>query len=254
MTSGNLSGEPLCLTDQDAVARLSGVADAFLAMTGRSPFPCEDSVLAWHRESARPGRRSRSDARVGSPRCPVALSGAAGESRCCGRGRAEEHVRAGPRRAGVRLRPPRRPRHSGEPQRAFEAATAQMLRFHRGHARARRGRPAPGLRVARLGRPSSPADLGVPAARRPAPPRPPGLALAAEHGRLDGARCLGVVFDGTGYGCDATVWGGEFLCSPTAGWQRNGSAPRARSGCPAGTPACGTRSGQAALAMLARAG
>jgi hydrogenase maturation protein HypF len=45
-------------------------------------------------------------------------------------------------------------------------------------------------------------------------------ACMAENG-LDG-EVIGIIFDGTGYGTDGTIWGGEFLVGNYGGFQRSG--------------------------------
>jgi hydrogenase maturation protein HypF len=45
-------------------------------------------------------------------------------------------------------------------------------------------------------------------------------ACMAEHGLTGESPLIGVVFDGTGYGEDATIWGGEFLVADYACYQR----------------------------------
>ena len=45
-------------------------------------------------------------------------------------------------------------------------------------------------------------------------------ACLAEHG--EGGVAVGAIFDGTGYGADGTVWGGEFLCGDLADFRRVG--------------------------------
>ena len=45
------------------------------------------------------------------------------------------------------------------------------------------------------------------------------VSVMVEHGWLDG-EVLGIAWDGTGYGPDGTIWGGEFLRSTAAGYRR----------------------------------
>ena len=60
------------------------------------------------------------------------------------------------------------------------------------------------------------------------------VAACMAENELDG-RVLGVSWDGTGYGTDGTVWGGEFLLTDETGFSRVASFRKFR--LPGGTPA-----------------
>lgn len=211
MTSGNLSGEPLCFTDQDAFERLGAIADVFLVHDREIAVPCEDSVVAWSEDADAgpvPLRRSRGFAPL-----PVHLfgdfPGAPGPDEVVLAAGAEIKNTFALARDGVGFVSA----HIGdlgtlESRAAYERATDQMLRFHRSAPQLVVADRHPGYASTAWARRFA-EDLGVPLLE--VQHHHAHLAsLAAEHGRLDDA-VLGVVFDGTGYGCDATVWGGEFL-------------------------------------------
>jgi hydrogenase maturation protein HypF len=199
LTSANRSDEPICFTEEDAAQRLSVLCDAVLDHDRPIHVPCDDSVVRVIDREELPIRRSRGFAPlpidIGAVGCPavLAVGGELKNTFCLTDGsRAYLSGHIGDMATWETLR-------------AFERAVGQLSEI-RGAA----------LRLA--------ADLHPEYhtrawAERHAGDRPLDLvqhhhahvvSLLAEHGRI-GEPIVGVSFDGTGYGCDQTIWGGEIL-------------------------------------------
>lgn len=201
LTSANRSDEPICFTDEDAAQRLWGpvpLCDAMLDHNRPIHVPCDDSVVRVVDGRELPIRRSRGYAPLpvdlGRDGPPVLAVGAELKNTFC--------LTDGPR---AYLSGHIGDMGSYETLRAFERAVGQLSEI--------RGRPV------RLAADLHPGYQTRTWAERHAHDRPLDLiqhhhahvaSLLAEQHRL-GEPIVGVSFDGTGYGCDATIWGGEIL-------------------------------------------
>lgn len=214
-TSGNLAGEPLCFTNEDALARLAGIADGFVFHDRDIHLPMEDSVFLANPQVTIPSRRSRGYAPlpVALPQAatvPILAVGAELKNSFCLASGDWAHISG----------------HIGDmgtlaSQEALTRAVTQMLNFQ--HSR-------PEKVVCDL----HPAYSTVSWASRFADQREIELlqvqhhvahsySLLAEHSHLDPAVVVAV--DGTGYGTDGTIWGGEILEITGATWHRRAHLP-----------------------------
>ncbi len=204
LTSANRSDEPICFTDDDAAQRLPVLCDAVLDHDRPIHVPCDDSVVRvvqFDGGRELPIRRSRGYAplpvdigRFGRAAPAVLAVGGELKNTFCLTDGARAYMSG----------------HIGdmatwETLRAFERAVSQLSEI----------RGAPGRLAADL----HPGYHTRSWAERHAGDRPLDLvqhhhahvvSLLAEHGRI-GEPIVGVSFDGTGYGCDQTIWGGEIL-------------------------------------------
>ena len=205
-TSANSSAKPLTYRNEDARADLSGIVDAFLMHNRGIHVPVEDSVVMTDGDQTSPIRRSRGYAPL-----PVFLGPGTDNTtdRCVLAVGAElKNTFALTRDSMAFLSAHVGDMGSLETQRAFEKSVEQMLTAHRrtpelvvvdkhpGYAT-----HAWGIRYAeRLGVPL----LEVQHHHAHA------LSLMAENLHADPPTTY-IVLDGTGYGDDGTIWGGEIL-------------------------------------------
>jgi hydrogenase maturation protein HypF len=209
LTSGNVSDEPIAYDDADALKRLRGIADAFLTHDRPIHIRTDDSVMRSFRGRPMPVRRSR-----GYVPEPIAVRGGfARPVLACGAELKNTFCLAKGSHAFVS-------HHVGDLE------NAETLRsFTEGIEHFRRlFEVEPELVAYDL----HPEYLSTKYALDLDGPD----LLGVQHHHAHIAACLadngadgpviGVAFDGTGYGTDGTVWGGEFLIASLTGFQRAG--------------------------------
>ena len=225
-TSGNLSDEPIATDELEAVARLGALADLFLVHDRPIERHTDDSVGWLYGEELQLLRRARGFAPLPVPvatRLPTVLAVGAHLKNVVGLGLGSEVVLS--QHVGDLETP--------EALAAFERVIADLLRLWEAEPVAIAHDLHPDYLSTRWARRAAAGDESE-------GPLPPAILAAAREGRLrlvgvqhhhahlasclaeNGAEgpALGVTWDGTGYGTDGTVWGGEFLLGDAAGFER----------------------------------
>lgn len=207
MTSGNRSDEPIAIDEEDAVRRLGPIADAILAHDRPILRRCEDSVV----RAAFPVRRSR-----GFAPSPVPLPGATRPIVAAG---AELKATFCVARDGQAYLSPHLGDLNGE--RAYASFRSDLELYLE----------MLGCEPAVLACDLHPDFLSGRWAREQAAERGIELIEVQHHhahaaaclaeNRHEGSPALALVADGTGYGSDGTIWGGELLrCDEDGSFQR----------------------------------
>jgi len=202
MTSGNISGDPIVKDNDEALLRLGPLADAFLLHNRAIEVRCDDSVVRLADEREVPIRRSRGYAPfpVKLPFTVPPILAVGGELKATFCVTTDDHALLS--------------QHIGDMENletleAFEAAVAHYVKLFR-------------IQPALIACDLHPRYLSTQWAERYAAEHSLPLrkiqhhhahiaAVMAEHSLGRDARVLGFCFDGTGYGTDGTIWGGEVL-------------------------------------------
>ncbi len=215
MTSGNVAGAPICRTEEDAVRELSGFCDLILSHNRKILIRADDSVMDFYRGEPYMIRRSRGYAPL-----PVmmdndwrgevlAVGGELKNTFCIGKNRLfypspyvgdmedvrtlqalsesaarmEELLETEPELIVCDMHPRYNTTAVAEEMARDRKVPLLAVQHHYAHV----------------------------------------LSCMAENDVPVGEPVIGVSFDGTGYGEDGTIWGGEILTADYAGYRRVGS-------------------------------
>ena len=213
MTSGNPSGAPICMNDEEALKYLSPMCDIILSNSRDIRIRADDTVMAFYRSKPYMIRRSRGYsplpivAKSESSHAVLGIGGELKNAFCLGdKGLFYPSPYIGDM-ADIRS------------VRALEAATTRMERLLEIQPNIIVGDMHPGYNTSEMARVIAERE-GVPV-------------MEVQHHHAHMVSCmaeneyegpaLGVTFDGTGYGPDGTIWGGEFLLGDESGYERVGS-------------------------------
>jgi len=218
MTSGNPSGQPQCVDNEDACARLAGIADAFLLHDRTIVNRVDDSVVRIMDGTPRLLRRARGHAPA-PLRLPAGLGGDSARVLALGGELKNTLCLLAGGRAILS-------QHLGDLADAKTAlAYAETIALYRALFRHDPEVLAvdlhPDYRSSRYGRAwADRTGLKLVAVQHHFAHI--GSVLADNAWPLDAGRVLGIALDGLGYGDDGSVWGGELLLADYLGYERVG--------------------------------
>ncbi len=231
-TSGNLSHEPICRDAAEARARLGGITELFLTHDRVIAFPVDDSVV---REIA----GTQAVHRAGRGYAPLLLDFTSGERSVLALGAHQKCSLAFGRQGRIQMSPHLGDLDTVEAHAAYRASLERLQATHGlAHARIVCDRH-PDYASTRVASELTSEPIAIQHHEAHV------FSCIAEH-RIQGP-VLGVAWDGTGYGTDGTIWGGEFMRGTSLGLTRFGSLRPFR--LPGGTAAL-REPGRTALGLL----
>ena len=204
-TSGNLTDEPICTDEREALARLHGIADGLLVHDRPIARHLDDSVGMVAAGAFRITRRARGFAPL-----PVLLPGPVPPILAVGAHLKSAVALAIDRR--VLLGPHIGDLDTPEALAAFEHACQDMVALYGVTPEAVAHDLHPDYASTQWAQQS-----GIPAI--PVQHHHAHLAACLAENGVEG-EALGVIWDGSGLGTDGTLWGGEFLLGSAAGYRR----------------------------------
>jgi len=206
MTSANLSEEPIAIANHEAVERLTGIADAFLVHNRDIYLRCDDSIVRKTAGVTRFIRRAR-----GYVPTPVFLNHTPPPVLACGAALKNTICLTKEDRAFIS-------QHIGDLENlatygAFRDTIAHLQRILAITPQAIACDLHPDYLSTRYATEQS--DLPVIQVQH----HHAHIVSAMAENHLDG-RVIGLAFDGTGYGPDGTIWGGEVLLAENGRYER----------------------------------
>lgn len=212
MTSGNRSGEPICLTNQDAFQRLKGIADFFLCHNRGINLRNDDSLAVVDHGNIQLWRRARGYAPESIKlkhfleRTVLAMGAELKNTICLGFN--NEAV----------LSPHIGNLETPEALDGLEQVADSFPVYFSKTPEVIAVDPHPDMHSSRLGRKIA-KRFNIPVVEIQHH-YAHAMSVMCEHGLEE---AIALVFDGTGLGTDGTIWGGELLHVHRDGWKRLGT-------------------------------
>ncbi|MCL2817546.1 MAG: carbamoyltransferase HypF [Clostridiales bacterium] len=207
MTSGNVSDEPIAHEDGDAFARLAAIADCFLWHDRPIFRRCDDSVLVCAAGRPRLLRRGRGYAPE-----PLPFYSSDNDILACGGQQKNTFCLVKNGQAFLS-------QHIGD---LHNTPTLESYAAEIGHFENMFDiKPALAAHDLHPGYLSAQYALSLPpgVVKTGVQHHHAHLASVLAENRLD-EKCIGVIFDGSGFGADGCLWGGEFLLGDLSSYQR----------------------------------